>query len=403
MTMGKLGRLSLAFAIVLPAAGAAQAPPASVAGAMAVEQADALPLTAFYDTPANFAAAKPGQLLRQEAVTDYTIPAGVKATRILYRSTDGQGRPTVTSGVVLVPAGQAPAGGWPLIAWAHGTSGVARACAPSLMKDVYYGDEGLSDMLKAGFAVVATDYHGLGTAGLHRYVDKDAQADDIIHSVPAARAAVPDLSREWVVDGHSQGGLAAWAVAEQQRRIMDPGYRGAVAVAAATHLRWLLDHPEASTGAGFYLAWIAYAVHTRYPQFRVADMLSPAGLAHYREVTAGKGCWFYGYAAYHGIEATQMVQPGWKTNVWVRRFVTANSAGGAPIGGPILAIAGEADGSVPIGGVRDTIRKACARGIVVDFRVYPGLDHDPTMTKSTPDQLAWIRDRFAGKPAAGNC
>ncbi len=67
---------------------------------------------------------------------------------------------------------------------------------------------------------------------------------------------------------------------------MDPNYRGAAAVAAATHLRWLLDHPEATRGAGFYLAWHAYAVHARYPRFRVAEMLSPAGRARYRAVTA---------------------------------------------------------------------------------------------------------------------
>ena len=51
--------------------------------------------------------------------------------------------------MVLIPAGSAPVGGWPVIAWAHGTSGMARICAPSLMKDIEYGDEGLMPMVAA--------------------------------------------------------------------------------------------------------------------------------------------------------------------------------------------------------------------------------------------------------------
>ncbi len=65
-------------------------------------------------------------------------------------------------------------------------------------------------MVSAGFAVVATDYHGLGTEGLHQYINKTAQAHDVVYSIPAAHAAVAHLNPQWVVDGHSQGGLAAW-------------------------------------------------------------------------------------------------------------------------------------------------------------------------------------------------
>ena len=36
----------------------------------------------------------------------------------------------------------------------------------------------------AGFAVVATDYHGLGTEGPHQYVNKTAQAHDVVYSIP---------------------------------------------------------------------------------------------------------------------------------------------------------------------------------------------------------------------------
>ena len=57
------------------------------------------------------------------------------------------------------------------------------------MKDYYYGELGLDEFLRAGFAIVGTDYHGLGTPGPHQYVNKTAQVNDVIYSVPAARAA----------------------------------------------------------------------------------------------------------------------------------------------------------------------------------------------------------------------
>lgn len=386
----------------LPAGADETGLPKTVAEAVALEQSTALPITAFYDTPATLASTRPGDLLRQEAFSGYALPPGASAVRILYHSVAPDGADVATSGVVLVPAGRPPAGGWPVIAWAHGTSGVARHCAPSAMSDVYYGGLGLSEMLEAGFAVVATDYHGLGTEGAHRYMDKAAQALDVIHSLPAARAAVPSLGRSWVVDGHSQGGAAAWGVAEMQTKLDDPGYLGAVSVAGATHLARLATHPREAMGGGFYLPWIAYAIHTRSPEFRPEDMLSAAGAARYREVTT-EGCWYYGYANYRSVDAAAMLKAGWAENPSVKAFFDQNAAGAAPIKGPIFVIAGEADTAVPLAGIRETVDRACRSGQAVTFRSYPGFDHDPAMGETVADQLAWIRDRFAGKPAPGDC
>ncbi len=395
--------LVLAAAAIAGPVGAEDPPPfpKTLEEAVQAEKEDSLPLTAFYEQSFGLGASKPGALLASEAASDYALPAGVSATRILYHSLQG-GRDAVTSGVVLTPEGTPPDGGWPVIAWAHGTSGVARQCAPSAMKDVYYGGEGLTEMLAAGFAVIATDYHGLGTKGHHPYMNKADQANDVIYSVPAARQAVPTLGSRWVVDGHSQGGLAAWGVAEAQFGKADPNYLGAVAVAGATHLGWFLDHPEATKGAGFYLAWHAYAVAQSYPQFKVGDMLSSAGMAKYEKATHD-GCWLYGFLSYEGVEATQMVKPEWRDNKWVRKFYLENSAGDRPISGPILVIAGEGDNSVPVDAIRDTVKKACGAKPVLEFKSYPGLDHDPVMIESTGFQLDWIKDRFAGKTAPSNC
>src|SRR5580693_4438424 len=225
---------ALGFALTLSVGAEpalAQEMPKTVAEALAMEKADRVAVGDFYSIADNLATTKPGDLLRKEFFAGYTLPKGATAVRIQYHSLDATGGDVATSGVVLIPAGKAPAKGWPVIAWAHGTSGVSRLCAPSAMKDVYYGDEGLMPMVAAGFAVVATDYHGLGTVGPHQYVNKIAQARDVIYSIPAARTAVPALGRRWVVIGHSQGGLAAWSVAEMQATLHDPDYLGAISVA----------------------------------------------------------------------------------------------------------------------------------------------------------------------------
>lgn len=397
-----LGSALLAVAIVRLSHADSAPIPHSLAEAVTMEQADALPRTAFYETPA-LSGSKPGALLRRESFAGYAVPSGATAVRILYHSLSSEGAQVATSAVVLVPPGPAPAGGWPVIAWAHGTSGVARMCAPSLQKDMEYGEEGLMPMVRAGFAVVATDYHGLGTAGPHEYVNKIAQGRDVIYSVPAARAAVPSLGRRWVVIGHSQGGLAAWSVAEMEATLHDPNYLGAVSVAGAGDLKAILTGMgNPGSDAAFYLTYMAYAIHVLSPEFKPSDMLEGAALARYENATT-KGCWNYAYASFLGLPPGKIVMPGWDGTAAAEKLFKIDELGTAPIGGPMLVIAGEGDQTVPIASMRGTVQKACRNGIALTFRSYPGLDHDPTMDQSTPDQLVWVRDRFAGKASAGNC
>ena len=403
VVVGVLPRALRATAATLAMVTAqAQEMPKTLADAAAMERADRLPIGEFYSTPANLSATKPGDLLRKESFAGYSLPKGATAVRILYHSLDATGQDVATSGVVLIPAGTAPPSGWPVIAWAHGTSGVARLCAPSAMKDVYYGDEGLMPMVAAGFAVVATDYHGLGTEGPHQYVNKVAQAHDVIYSIPAARAAVKSLGPKWVADGHSQGGLAAWGVAEAEHGLKDADYLGAVSVAGVAREVDFFSHLSDTPGVGFYLAFMAAGIHARYPEFNPRDLISDGVLEHYADVTT-KGCFYYGYATYAAAPSGTLLRPQWEKSVWIHRFFEGNAVGNAPIGGPMLVIAGEADQTVPIEGVRAAVKEICAAKQPVTFRSYPGLDHDPTMEKSTPDQLKWIRARFAGKPATSNC
>ncbi len=398
-----LGALSAGATGAAQAADPEPALPKTPRQALQIEAETALPVTRFYDTPRTLLTTKPGDLLKTEAAKDYALPPGASAVRILYHSQDAAGGDVASSAAIIIPAGAKPPAGWPVIVFAHGTSGVARQCAPSAMTDVYYGSLGLFDFVKAGYAIVAVDYHGLGTEGPHQYINKIAQTHDALYSVPAARSAVASLGSRWVIDGHSQGGLAAWGVAEQEAVLKQPGYLGAVAVAAATlHDGWLAAHPDTTKDAGFYLAWLAYGIHARFPEFQPADMLSAAGMSHYDDITK-HGCWYYAYALYRGTDAPAMVEADWSRNPHAQKFFAENRAGSVPIAGPLLAIAGEGDTAVPLGAVRDVVGRACRNRQQVFLHTYPGLEHDQAMLNTVPDQIAWIKDRFAGKPARTNC
>lgn len=380
--------------------------PKSVTEAIQIEKADALPRTALYNAPDSIANSKAGDLLKSESFAGYTLPEGATAVRILYHSLDATQHDVVTSGVVLIPAGQAPAGGWPVIAWAHGTSGVARMCAPSLQKDVYYGEEGLMPMVRAGFAVVATDYHGLGTDGAHQYVNKIAQSNDVIYSVPAARKAVPSLGAKWVVDGHSQGGMAAWGVAEAETKLQDPTYLGAVSVAGAINLQVALSGFASgkASAASFYLPFMAFAVASSSPDsgFVPSALLTGPALQKYEDVTKN-GCWYHAYASFLDVGSAPLLATNWQDAPALQHLVKVDQLAELPVDKPLFVIGGEADMSVLFPMLKDTVQQACRNGVKMTFRSYPGLDHDPTMELSTPDQLTWIRERFAGKPALNSC
>ena len=247
-----------------------------------------LPLTSFYDTPNPLPAGKPGELIRSEPFEGYALPPGVSAVRILYHSRSATGEDVAASGVVLFPEEETPpAGGWPIIAWAHGSRGVARQCAPSLMRDLDSGSF-LSMYVGLGYAVVATDYTGLGTKFRNAFSDMQSNATDVMNSIPAARAAVPQLSHKWVALGTSEGSMAVAALAELENEIRDANYLGGIAISGIVETKDSYQHlaqgPSDDTPA-----FLAYGIKTVYPQFQPGDMLTEKALTLYHQVEEACG------------------------------------------------------------------------------------------------------------------
>lgn len=141
---------------------------------------------------------------------------GATLYRFVYESTSGVDKsPTAVSGVAAVPAGTPPEGGWPIIVYGHGTTGVQADCGPTLYPDLLGYQFAVQDFTALGYVTVLPDYQGLGTGGgTHPYLEPRTTGNNMIDAARAAHTALPDVSTRWAAVGLSQGGQAAWAANE---------------------------------------------------------------------------------------------------------------------------------------------------------------------------------------------
>jgi hypothetical protein len=335
---------------------------------------------------------KPGELIRKEEFEEYDLPPGVLAVRILYHSRSAAGEDVATSGVVLYPDAKAPTGGWPVIAWAHDLNGVARQCAPSLARNLQHGPL-LSMYVNLGYAVAATDYTGLGTNFRSAFSDMQSNAVDVIHSIPAARTAVPHLSPRWIAIGNGDGGLAVVGVAELESEIRDRNYLGGIAISGLEDLQDRYEHSD--VGA---LLFSAFGIKTVYPQFHEKDMLTEKALTVYPRIE--QAC---GEPDTGKLSASEALKPNWENNRFVKQYFSRNRPGQRPAYVPLLVIASEADPATPISKTARTIARMCEQGDRVQFERYADPDPGSVIGESVRDQINWIQGRLAGRPAPSNC
>jgi alpha-beta hydrolase superfamily lysophospholipase len=384
------------------AAGANLFAPSSRVG-KEIDAERTLPITSFYANGELKTPREPGTLVRSEPAMGYALPPGVTATRILYHTRTASNEDALASGVVLAPYGQPPKDGWPLLAWSHGTSGVARICAPSLMKSLFYNWEGLYEYVLMGYAVVATDYAGLGTEGRHAYLDMLSNGTDVINSVPAARAAVPRLSEKWLVIGHSQGGLSSLGVAQLEDAIQDPNFLGTVALAGASDLE---DGIEAVVRVklpllnGLVGFWV-FGAKTIFPELDLKDILTSKALAIYY-ASVEDGC-SGASGAFAALPTDEVLLPAWRKNRFIKDFLARNQPGMQSTYGPMLLVGGGDDILFTESAGKKVFQRLCSSGARVQRNVYAGLGHDPLVYGSLKDQLDWIEARFAGESAPSNC
>ena len=350
----------------------------------------------YYPTAEVTALARPGQVILYEEIK--ALP-GTRAWFVVYGSTGLDGKPIAVSGIVLAPEAAPAEGGYPVVAWAHGTTGIADSCAPSRA-----GVDGIpsdvSDLVAKGYVVAATDYEGLGTTGVHPYIVGISEGRSVLDSIRAVQG-LPDAhaGTEAVVIGHSQGGHAALWSAE-----LAPSYApglsllGALAASPPTDLvgweSWAFA--EAAKGtldraqAPLLLFGVWNAVYDASLSFLTNEGRQSA--------LAGRDA-----CEPTPVSSTPYVRDPAKDPVW-RNLLARNSPGLALTGVPIRVVSPTSDEAVQYDTQVAGVKVMCGIGDTVELRTIAG-GHDASIGSPSAwnDVGEWITDRFAGVEAVTTC
>ncbi|KAK8091769.1 hypothetical protein PG997_002130 [Apiospora hydei] len=381
----------------------------------------------FYNTPANFTGAKPGDLLSWQDLSaaqlgaNWTkIPGGMSLSRFLYVTEDVDRKPIPASAFVLLPIAPPAAGNgvYNTVAWTHGTAGRARQCAPSNNQQLYYEWLGPFFFASQGYAVVAPDYAGQGTeirAGFH-YEAGYMHAADVAYSLVAARKVLGGLlSDEWVVAGHSEGGMTAWRTNERlampgQEELLKAGkFLGAVAGSPALRPAELIPRSiELANGGPLGAPVSIYLLQNLvqiYPELKLEEILTERSLGLLPLLD--QGCLDTGAALFGNMTTAETYKSTtWLTSPQFLEWQTKyNGAGPHPLAAPMLIVQGDADSLTYAENCEKDFNRTCEAypESSVELYLVPELGHGPGFQAGQAYFSAWVARLFEGQTASPTC
>ncbi|AEV83744.1 lipase [Actinoplanes sp. SE50] len=326
-----------------------------------------------------------------------TLPAELSALatgkRVQYLSTSITGSTITATGLILTPkSGRKNR----VVAWAHGTTGLAYQCAPSTNQSVFWEEAriAVAALLNRGFTVAATDYPGLGSGGQHPYLIGASEARAIIDSVKAARNLDASLSTQYAIDGHSQGGQGALFASQ-----IAPAYDGNLVLEGTSSIAPLSN---ADTIAPFipgtaeqgYLVMALYGLNAVDPSVQPLTILATPAKAKVGVLYSG--CLNEILASYQSLTAAQLVNNGVVPDYVLTKLAQYdNPAQSAPTA-PILVVQGTADEAVPYDITAGMlIPQLQAYSQPVQFVPIQDATHDTAVIQSADLVADWITARFS--------
>lgn len=360
---------------------------------------------AFYMADGQELAGSTGSIIRSEPMP--FSPPDTNASRILYRSVGLHGETIAVSGVLITPS-KGNNANRPIVAWAHPTSGVTTACAPSLSRGVYRQVQGLEQFLQQGIAVVATDYPGLGGPGVHPYLIGDSEGRAVLDSVRAARHLLGQRGpTRFALWGHSQGGQAAlYAGLLAATYAPELKLVGIAAAAPATDLLTLMRDDFASSG-GKGLTALTLWSWSRLFGIKLDKIVDPVAMTTVDTLAAG--CI---ETIFDVLERRLEERPLAKDFLSVanigaaepwNRLLKQNTPGLPPRQVPVFIAQGLVDGIVRPDVTAAYIRRLCDNGSSVDFVTLPKVGHGFIARDTARDAARWIGNRFRGVTPPNAC
>ncbi|HGH3560016.1 TPA: alpha/beta fold hydrolase [Acinetobacter baumannii] len=349
-------------------------------------------------------------VVKVEAYTSTNLGSVAAESSILtYKMLGQSGQEVQATSLVFTPNTPPPVGGWPIVVWAHGTTGVADVCAPSKAALADSTKDLISKLLAAGYVVVAPDYEGLGTPGIHPFLNVKSEAFSITDAVVAARNYLSQrnllTSKKWVTVGHSQGGHAALGAAQYASRAQ-LDYKGTVAVAPASNLGSILVDGEAQVvnapidikigtyaQLDTYTALVTAGIRNTQPSFDYGQVFTSqisSIAAQAENLCSGPlyGAFYEGmsnYAKDHNgtLDGFTRTQPNFMAVPLVKTFLDKDSQPlQVKVTTPIIIYQGLADSTVPKLATDLLISNATAVGTKINNYVTGNWDHGTAMSSN---------------------
>ncbi len=372
------------------------------------------PRPAFYEAPATLPAGN-GTVIRSEALSYLLDPAqanqvAFNSQRVLYTSTTRTGKRIAVSGTVMVPKSPwVGLGRRPVIGYAVGTQGMADKCAPSRQFSDGLEYEGLfiQGLLLRGYAIAMTDYEGLGTAGIHTYMDRVSQGRAVLDMVRAAQklsgTGLSSLSPVGI-QGYSQGGGAAAAAVELAPTYApDLKVKGASVGAVPADLLAVAKNLDGS----MYAEFLFYATRGLSESYGInaKDAFNDAGDA---VIDGVEGHCVFDLFSNSGKKFVDLTNSGQSAGQIYSQAPYTSIVQGQRLGDikptvPVLVTHSALDDVIPYAVGKAMAKRWCAKGANVYFSTNLNPTHLGGMLSTSTEMYAFFEARFAGVPQWSNC
>lgn len=363
------------------------------------------PGDAFYTPPTRLPEQRDGAVVwMREYTGGSALPSAAVNYLVLYETVAADGKFVAVSGTLSIPHGTPPAGGWPIVSWAHGTTGNAPQCAPSRFHSLDLEQRLMDAFVRHGYAVAASDYEGNGTPGIHPYFVADSTAKDITDIVRAAREIDPQIGKRWIVMGHSEGGAAAlstgligpvWAP--------DLDLLGAAAFAPATYIENMVQAAlieDTPNGSFAYLALLVDGFSTVDPNIVLSQMLTPQAQQLMPELATRCIDDLSDHSGWTQIPPRAIFRTSANVDA-LYQDVAQNDPAYFTLHVPVLLLQGGDDEAIAPASTVHVQVEYCRRGTPTTLKIYPDATHGTVLVQGIDDALEWADQRFAGVPAQG--
>jgi dienelactone hydrolase len=280
-----------------------------------------------------------------------------------------------------------------VISWAHGTTGIADSCAPTIAGDNGgYALKLQNAWLKKGYAVVRTDYEGLGTPGDHPYLLGVSEGRSVLDMALAARKLEPSLSKNLVISGHSQGGQAAlWAASLAPKWASSEKLKGTVAFAPVSHLAeqsQLLSALKTPSNLSGLVAMILDGVNIADPALAVPSLLSDRTAALWPQVSTTCLAALDAPTSFGGVAPADFFKPGANTAP-ITAFLSKNEdPEDLKIKTPVQIEQGMSDTTVLPTFTQLMAAEYKKNHVDLTYKTYSGLTHGTVVTSAKPEKDA---------------